>query len=145
MLSQTSCHWDKQQSADSNMIQFHLTLKCTEDHIFLFLRLLLSSNWIFHQRDRALTKFHAGSEKTLVCVFINNSHYRPSKTITQLTMHLGNIECRPGLLNYTGQHKISFWDESSNPLLILGRGIRKSVLKLSVSSSFQDMGTSNIR
>ena len=24
-------------------------------------------------------------------------------------------------INYTGQHKISFWDESSCPLLILGR------------------------
>ena len=33
--------------------------------------------------------------------------------------------------DYTGQHKISFWDESSHPLLILGRGIRKLVLKLS--------------
>jgi len=44
----------------------------------------------------------------------------------------------------SGQHKIAFWDENSHPLLILGRGIRKLVLKLSVSSSFQDMGTSNI-
>jgi len=47
-------------------------------------------------------------------------------------------------IDYTGQHKISFWDESSHPLLILGRGIWKLVLKLSVSSSFRDMGTSNI-
>jgi len=31
MLSQTFCYWDKQQSADSNIIQHHLTLKCTKD------------------------------------------------------------------------------------------------------------------
>jgi len=29
MLSQTFFYWDKQQSADSNIIQFYLTLKCT--------------------------------------------------------------------------------------------------------------------
>jgi len=27
MLSQTFCNWDKQHSADSNIIQLHLTLK----------------------------------------------------------------------------------------------------------------------
>jgi len=32
MLSQTLCYWDKQESADSNVIQFHLTLKRTIDH-----------------------------------------------------------------------------------------------------------------
>jgi len=31
MLSQTFCFWDKQQSAHSNIIQVHLTLKCTKD------------------------------------------------------------------------------------------------------------------
>jgi len=31
MLSQTFCYWDKQQSADSSIIQLHLTLKCTKD------------------------------------------------------------------------------------------------------------------
>jgi len=30
MLSQTLCYEDKQQSADSNIIQVHLTLKCTK-------------------------------------------------------------------------------------------------------------------
>jgi len=30
MFSQKFCYWDKQQSAESNMIQFHLTLKCTK-------------------------------------------------------------------------------------------------------------------
>jgi len=34
MLSQTFCYWDKKQSADANMIQFHLTLKCTKDQSF---------------------------------------------------------------------------------------------------------------
>jgi len=31
MLSQTFSYWDKQQSADSKIIQFYLTLKCTVD------------------------------------------------------------------------------------------------------------------
>jgi len=31
MLSQTLSYWDKQQSADNNIIQLHLTLKCTKD------------------------------------------------------------------------------------------------------------------
>jgi len=37
MLSQTFSYWDKKQSADNNIIQFPLTLKCTKDqssHIF---------------------------------------------------------------------------------------------------------------
>jgi len=41
-----------------------------------------------------MTKFHAKSEQLLVCVIMNNPSYRPSKTATQLIMHLGNIECR---------------------------------------------------
>jgi len=31
MLSQTFSYWDKQQYADSNAIQLHLTVKCTKD------------------------------------------------------------------------------------------------------------------
>jgi len=31
MLSQTFSYWDKRLSADSNIIQFYLTLKCTID------------------------------------------------------------------------------------------------------------------
>jgi len=31
MLSQTFSYWDKQQYADSNTIQLHLTVKCTKD------------------------------------------------------------------------------------------------------------------
>jgi len=30
MLSQSFCYCGKQQSADNNIIQFHLTLKCTK-------------------------------------------------------------------------------------------------------------------
>ena len=33
MLSQTFFYWDKQQSPDSNIIQLHLTLKCTKDNL----------------------------------------------------------------------------------------------------------------
>jgi len=47
--------------------------------IFLFLRLVSASKWMFHYHDRALTKFHAGSEQPLVCVVISNSHYPADK------------------------------------------------------------------
>jgi len=30
MLSQTFCYWDKQQSADNNVTQLHLTMECTK-------------------------------------------------------------------------------------------------------------------
>jgi len=71
------------------------------------------------------------------CAFKFTRKYlqRLAKLLSKLTQYFADN---------TGQHKISFWDESSYPLLILGRGIRKLVLKLSVSSSFRDMGTSNI-
>jgi len=65
MLSQTFFYWDKKQSADSNIIQFHLTLKCTKDQ----------SSHFCNCFDRGLTKFHAGSKQPLVCVVINNSSY----------------------------------------------------------------------
>jgi len=43
MLSQTFCYWDKQQSADSNIIQLHLTLKCTKyQSLCLFLSFEMS-------------------------------------------------------------------------------------------------------
>jgi len=64
MLSQTFSYWDKQQSGDNNIIQFHLTLKCTKDQFLPFLRLCLSFEMNFQHHDRGLTKFHAGSEQT---------------------------------------------------------------------------------
>jgi len=73
MLSQTFCYWDKQQSADSNIFQFHLTLKCTKDQSSHFSDCFLVSKWIFQNYDRGLTEFHAGPEQLLVCVVINNS------------------------------------------------------------------------
>jgi len=73
MLFPTFCYWDKQQSADSNITQFHLTLKCMKDQSSHFC--FSVSKWIFQHHDRGLTKFHAGSEQPLVCVVINNSHY----------------------------------------------------------------------
>ena len=75
MLSQIFCYWDKQQSAESNIIQFHLTLKCTKDHCCHFCNCFLVSKWIFQNHDRGPTKFDAGSEQTLVCVVINKSGY----------------------------------------------------------------------
>jgi len=75
MLSQTFCYWDEKQSADGNIIQFRLTLKCTKDQSFNFCDYFLVSKLIFHQHDRGLPKFHAGSEQLLVCVVINNCSY----------------------------------------------------------------------
>jgi len=75
MLSQTFFYWDKQQSPDSNIIQLHLTLKCTKDQFFHFCDCFLVSKWIFQHHDHCLTKFHAGSAQRLMCVVINNSSY----------------------------------------------------------------------
>jgi len=75
MFSQTFCYWDKQQSADSNLIKFRLTLKCTKEQSSHLCDCFLVSKWIFQHHDRGLTKFHAGSEQPLVCVVINNSSY----------------------------------------------------------------------
>jgi len=63
MLSQNFCYWDKQQSAESNIIQFPHTLKCTKDQSSRFCDCVLCSKWIFQHHDRGLTKFLAGSEQ----------------------------------------------------------------------------------
>jgi len=73
-LSQTFCYWDKQQSADSNIIQLHLTLKCTKDQSSHFCDCFLVSKWIFQHYDHCLTKFHAGCEQPLVRIVINSSY-----------------------------------------------------------------------
>jgi len=64
-----------QQYADKNIIQFHFILKCTKDQSSHFCDCFLVSKWIFQHHDRGLTKFHAGSEKPLVCVVIINFIY----------------------------------------------------------------------
>jgi len=79
MLSQTFCYWGKQQSTESNIFQFHLTLQCTKDQSFHFCDCLLVSKWIFQSHGLGLTKFHAGPEQLLLCVVINNSSYPPVK------------------------------------------------------------------
>jgi len=95
MHSQTFYYWDKQQSADSYIIQLHLTLKCTKDQSCHFCDGFLVSKWIFQHYDHCLTKFHAGSEQPLVRVVINKSGYPIVKNNnTAYIMHLGNIECR---------------------------------------------------
>ena len=75
MLSQTFFYWDKQQSADSDIIQLHLTLKCTKDQSSHFCNCFLVSKWVFKHYDHCLTNFHARSEQLLVCVVINNSSH----------------------------------------------------------------------
>jgi len=94
MLSQAFCYWDNKQVADSNVIQFHLTLKGTKDQSSHFCDYFLVSKWILQHYDRGLTKFRAGSEQPLMCVVTNTLGTPPSKTATQPIMHLGNIECR---------------------------------------------------
>jgi len=75
MLSQTFCYWDKQHSADSNIIQLHLTPTCTKDQSSHFCDSFLVSKWVFKHYDHCRTNFHAGSEQLLVCVVINNSSH----------------------------------------------------------------------
>jgi len=75
MFSQIFCYWDKQQSAESNMTQFHLTLKCTKDQSSHFCDCVLVTKWIFQHHDRGLTTFHAESEQLLMCIVINNSTF----------------------------------------------------------------------
>jgi len=103
MLSQTFCYWDKQQSADSNIIQLHLTLKCTKDQSFHFCDCFLVSKWVFQYHDQVhcLTKFHAGSAQRLMCVVINNSGY-PTFKNNNTAYHAFGKYCMQarGFLNY---------------------------------------------
>jgi len=57
MLLQAFRNWDKKQSADSNVIQFHLTLKCMKDQSSHFCDCFLISKWILQHHDRVLTNF----------------------------------------------------------------------------------------
>jgi len=75
MFSQSFCYCDKKQSAESNVTQFHLTLKRIKDQSSHFCDCVLVSKRIFQHHDRGLTKFHAGSEQLLMCVVINNSSF----------------------------------------------------------------------
>jgi len=100
MLSQ-SCYWDKQQSAESSITQFHLTLKCTKDQSYHFCDCVLVSKWIFQHHDRGLTKFHAGSEQLLVCIVINNSSFPTVKNNNTAYHAFGKYSMQSrGLLNY---------------------------------------------
>jgi len=65
----TFCCWGKQQSADNNIIQLHLTLICTKDQSCHFCDSFLVSKCTLQHQDRGLTKCHAGSEQTLVQCF----------------------------------------------------------------------------
>ena len=75
MLSQIFCYWDKQQSVESDISQFHLTLKRTKDQSSYFSDCVLVSKWIFQHHYRGPTKFHAGSEQPLVNIVINSSSF----------------------------------------------------------------------
>ena len=112
MLSETFCYWEKQQSADSNIVQFHLTLKSTKDQSLHFCDCFLVSKWNFQPHDCGLTKFHTGSEQPLplVCVVISNSSYptvknnhrqgrnegRKGGTIPRAPIHYGGAESLQG-------------------------------------------------
>jgi len=92
MLSQTFCYWNKQQFADSNTIQFYLTLKCTIDQSSHFYNRLFSSNWAFHHHGGL--NFTQDPSKHCYVSLSASPIIRPSKSTTPLIMHLGNIECR---------------------------------------------------
>ena len=68
-------YWNKQQAADSNIIQLRFILKCTKDQSTHFCDCFLVYKLNFQHKDRGLTKFHAGSEQSLVCVVIINFIY----------------------------------------------------------------------
>jgi len=83
MVSQTFCYWDKQQSADSNIIQIHLTLKCRKDQSFHFCDCFLVSKWVFQHHDHCLTSgvastniFWGGAK----CKILDEWHYFFGKT-----------------------------------------------------------------
>jgi len=101
MLLQTFCYWDKQQSADINIIQLHLTLKCTKDQSSHFCNCFLVSKWVFKHYDHCLTNFHARSEQLLVCVVINNSSHLTVKNNSTAYHAFGKnwMQAR-GFLNY---------------------------------------------
>ena len=102
MLSQTFCYWNKQQSADSNKIQFHFILKCMKDQPSHFCNCFLVSKWIFQHHDRDLTKFHTGSKQPLVCVIIINFIYPTVKNNNTAYHAFGKywMQAR-GFLNYS--------------------------------------------
>ena len=81
MRSQTFCYWAKQQSVDSYIFQFHLTLKCTKDQSSHLCDCFLVLKGIFQNHGCSLTKFHARPEQLLLCVVINNSSHPPVKHI----------------------------------------------------------------
>ena len=99
MLFQTFCYWDKQKH--SNIIQFHLTPKCTKDQSSHFCDCFLVSKWVFQHYDHCLTNFHAGSEQLLVCVVISNSSYPTVKNNSTAYHAFGKhwMQAR-GFLNY---------------------------------------------
>jgi len=101
MLSETFGYWENQQSADSNVIQFHLALKCTKDQSSHFCDYFLVSKCIFQHHDRGLTKFHSGSEQPLVCVVIRNSCYSTLKNNNKAYHVFGKYRTQSrGFLNY---------------------------------------------
>jgi len=112
MLSQTFCYWDKKESADDNIIQFHLTLKCTKDQPSNFCEYFLVSKWIFHQHDRGLSKFHAGSEQLLVRAVARGEQWC-------LTPHLKSVPPHFPFAHCCCIHPILYFKNVA-PLLVFG-------------------------
>ena len=61
------CCWDKRQSADSNTIKFHRTLKCTKDQSSHFCVCFLVLKWIFQLRPLSDKISHRIRATTGVC------------------------------------------------------------------------------
>ena len=113
MLLQTFCYWGKQQSADSNIFQFHLTLKCTKYQSSHFCDCFLVSKWIFQNHDRGLTKFHARSEQLLL------RYCWPTWQWQNFTSHLSCM-----LFSGTsGMYERTAWNRAMSRIRLASRGL----------------------
>jgi len=128
ILSQIFCYWDKQRSANSNFIQFHLTLNWTKTQSSHFCDSFLVSKLIFQHHDRCLAEFHAGVEQPLVCVVINNSSY-PAVKNNNPAYHAFGIHWMQSRgfpnyrLKYFGQKESTVYVDQTN----LNRKLRKKL------------------
>jgi len=76
MLSQIFCYWNKQQSADSNIIQFHFILKCTKDQSSHFCDQCSLQLLIMLREKQAGALNHNYTEQKLLNLLHSKMYYR---------------------------------------------------------------------
>ena len=98
MLSQTFCYCDKQQSADSNIIQFHLTLKYTKYQSSHFCNCFFSFEMNFSTPTAVWLNF---TQDPRPGNYTSNSSYRTVKNNNTAYLAFGKywLQAR-GFLNY---------------------------------------------